>query len=568
MNLRRFLLPACLLFLFSSLCTYVAQAQTAEVATNDEPATFQSGVNLVSIPVVVRDSKGVVIQDLKKEDFQLFDRGKPQVIARFIVQKPGAPPVIPAGDKELETVAGGKPEEPAPPGTIASRYTAYLFDDVHLSFTDLAQVRDAAIKHLDTALTPADRAAIFTTSGQTTVDFTDDHMALRETLLRMRPHPAGAQSSITECPDINFYMADQMENKNDPTAIAIATAETQSCNGVATGAVQLAHAAARRVLESGKYETRLSFITLRALIQRMSVMPGQRSILFASPGFLVPDELRSEESDVMDRAVHANIVLSALDARGLYTIDPLGDIAHPVSAAIAPQKAMYEIQNATVTADVMAELAYGTGGSFFQNNNDLLAGFRKLTATPEAIYILYFSPQNLKLDGSFHSVKIKLTGERRLELQARRGYFAPKHMETVEDSAKEQIRDMVFSREELPNAGVDLQTQFFKISDTSSNLSVVTHLVLKQLAFRKLDGRNANEVTVVSALFDRNGNFIKAAEKIVKLRLRDQTLERVPRITVKTEFDVPPGAYVVRLVVRDTDGKMMVAENGSVQIPY
>jgi hypothetical protein len=216
----------------------------------------------------------------------------------------------------------------------------------------------------------------------------------------------------------------------------------------------------------------------------------------------------------------------------------------------------------------MAELAYGTGGSFFQNNNDLLAGFRKLTATPEAIYILYFSPQNLKLDGSFHSVKIKLTGERRLELQARRGYFAPKHMETVEDSAKEQIRDMVFSREELPNAGVDLQTQFFKISDTSSNLSVVTHLVLKQLAFRKLDGRNANEVTVVSALFDRNGNFIKAAEKIVKLRLRDQTLERVPRITVKTEFDVPPGAYVVRLVVRDTDGKMMVAENGSVQIPY
>jgi hypothetical protein len=72
----------------------------------------------------------------------------------------------------------------------------------------------------------------------------------------------------------------------------------------------------------------------------------------------------------------------------------------------------------------------------------------------------------------------------------------------------------------------------------------------------------------VSALFNRNGNFIQGMQKIVTMNLKDETLEHKlgPGITLKTSFDVKPGSYLVRLVVRDAEGQLMSAENGTVEI--
>ena len=71
-------------------------AQNApEMSSHDTPATFSAKVNLVMVPVVVRNAQGKAIGTLQKEDFQLFDKGKPQVISRFSVEKAGET-VIPA----------------------------------------------------------------------------------------------------------------------------------------------------------------------------------------------------------------------------------------------------------------------------------------------------------------------------------------------------------------------------------------------------------------------------------------------------------------------------------------
>jgi hypothetical protein len=92
---------------------------------------------------------------------------------------------------------------------------------------------------------------------------------------------------------------------------------------------------------------------------------------------------------------------------------------------------------------------------------------------------------------------------------------------------------------------------------------------VKHIHYRKVDGRNTNELTVVSALFNRNGVFVQAMQKNLTMRWKDATLESklASGITLKTNFDVKPGSYLVRLVVRDKEGQLMSAENGAIEIP-
>jgi hypothetical protein len=115
----------------------------------------------------------------------------------------------------------------------------------------------------------------------------------------------------------------------------------------------------------------------------------------------------------------------------------------------------------------------------------------------------------------------------------------------------------------------ELHTQFFKMSDAEAKLAVLVKVDVRRIRFRKADGRNRNDLTVVSGLFDRNGNYISGNEKIIEMRLRDDTLATRLNsgITVKSSFDVKPGSYVVRMVVRDAEGQTMSAANGAVEIP-
>src|ERR1700693_3251258 len=106
-----------------------APQNTAEMSSRDAPATFSTKVNLVMVPVVIRDSKGKAIGTLQKEDFQLFDKGKPQVITLCSVEKDGEstiPAVVATDDAALENSDEGTTSKPA--GPIAQRFVLYLFD--------------------------------------------------------------------------------------------------------------------------------------------------------------------------------------------------------------------------------------------------------------------------------------------------------------------------------------------------------------------------------------------------------------------------------------------------------
>src|ERR1035437_10124971 len=143
----------------------------------------------------------------------LFDKGKPQYIAPFSMEK-AAGRLYKAGSAAPAPKDPDKPSEDKPAADLPDRFIAYLFDDVHMKFGDLAHSRDAAGRHIDTALRTTDRAAIYTTSGQTIQDFTDDRTLLHEALGKLRMRPVTGQG-LNHCPNMTYYMADLIVNKND-----------------------------------------------------------------------------------------------------------------------------------------------------------------------------------------------------------------------------------------------------------------------------------------------------------------------------------------------------------------
>ena len=183
LRLLAVLLAACA---FQAPWTLKAQKESAEeISTRDVEPTFKLQVerNLVLVRVVVRDAKGAALDNLRKEDFQLFDRGKPQTISHFSVEKPAPKPAEkPAEKKPPAELEAAEETEISP--SAARRFLGLYVDDVHTTFENLVRARDAADHYLTASLQTGDRVGLFTASGQNQVDFTDDLAKLHQALFQ------------------------------------------------------------------------------------------------------------------------------------------------------------------------------------------------------------------------------------------------------------------------------------------------------------------------------------------------------------------------------------------------
>ena len=409
---------------FLVCCFRVPAAAQQSGASPGASPTFELNVNRVLVPVVVRDMQGRVVGDLKQEDFQVFDNDKPHAISAFTVEKRGVP--------EANPKSGSQGSEPPPTQLAAQapalpeRIVVFLFDDMHLGFEDLAFARKAGSQALAEVVSGPNMAAVVSTSGKVNSGLTRDSAQLQTALANLLPRP----SVKSDCPDIDYYQADQMLNKHNPAASQDALAQVLNCNpGINPRtdidvAVRLADAAAHRALGMGAQDVQATLANIAEIVRRMASLPGQRSLILISSGFLPTEQdARTAQSRLMDLAARSNVTISALDARGLYTTSlTASEDVHNVPVLTRGEfraSALREAENA------LGELADGTGGTFFHNSNDLDAGFKSLTETPEIVYVLELSTDGIKPDGSYHRLKVKVTRDG-VEVQARRAYFIPK----------------------------------------------------------------------------------------------------------------------------------------------
>ncbi len=572
-----------------------AQVQTNTTASNLPATRLKVNSNLVVVRVVVRDAQGKPVKGLGKEDFKLFDSGKEQPIAQFevesAVEPPPSPPVVAHGPGKA-----GASLSPALPG----RFLALYFDDLYTSDTDLIQVRQAADDYLAAHLQPADRVAIFT-SGEMLSDFTSDPKQIHEALSRLRANPR-ALARVHDCPDLSDYQALEMTrtagkldlnnpwNTGDAWGLAWHEGLERDCLPCTISCTPQALIADKNfllgraftVVGQAEILARSNLRELEQVVKYTSQMPGQRTVIFGSPGFLLADDQFQLER-IIDQALRLQVVISSLDPRGLPVLLRQVDASlQYIPSGGAAAGAMHRVdQNREVVAgDVLAQVAEGTGGEFFHNNNDLKAGFGRLAGSPGS-YILAFAPKDLKPDGKFHRLKVTLAEKvPAYSIQARRGYFAPRNEAEAKSGAKEveasstadqvqeQMRETLLSKTESAQFPVVLEAKVSEGQGETHELSLLSHVDPQSLHLQKEGDHNLNTLTFVFGVFDQKENLVIAQQRHANVDVADGQLPEFLKagMNVGMDFQLKPGSYRIREVVTDSEQRL-TAFSRKVDIP-
>jgi VWFA-related protein len=600
-------------------------------------APLKVATNLVIVRAVVRDAMGKPVQGLRKEDFKIFDRGQEQIITQFEVESALAPPHNSAAFE-----GPGQAPLPTAPATAAApaRFLALYFDDLNTSFADMAAARDAAEHYISTNLQPQDRVAVFTT-GATLTDFTSDPKLLHEALLKLRVSPR-SRTLDHDCPQLSDFQAQQiMENPNNQNIDAwkVANNEFAACDsasqppatsgnagssgGMSSGnpagslpggpggsspggpgssmpgtsggsamggagalsgefASNLILQRARTVMEQLEVQARANLQAIERVVTYSSQMPGERTVILVSSGFL-SQSVQNQVDRLIDHSLRSQVVISALDPKGLATFMREMDVTQLHSPSGDSVRAGHSLDSTAemVTTSVLADVAEGTGGEFFHNQNDLKAEFGALGGSPVS-YILGFVPTDTKPDGKFHAIKVTLTEkEKGVSIQARRGYFAPtndaprvrdvkdKETASAESPIEEKLWEMTTSKTDVTQLPVTLVAEPSAGDGGTHALSVSTHLDTHSLQFHKEDGRNVNTVVFVLAVFDEKDNLLDAQMRRAKVNVPDEQLPALfaAGLDLSLTFQLKPGTYRVREVVTESEAHQMTAFSRSVKIP-
>jgi VWFA-related protein len=503
-----------------------APSPIAEQTPPDSQPVFRVRRSEIPVRVVVRDERGNAVGGLRREDFELFDNGKRQQISGFRIESRSLE-LAPRG-----TSAGSAPQ--LPPTPPPDRYIVFVINDLRLTFGDLAMTRAAAKRAISDAVQLGTRVAILTETGIQCLGFTGDLAKLDALLDRITPQ--AVNDSVAR--EALRAVKSGMPRMNGPANPVIET--TPGTAEIEAEAIAFGHSGDSR-------RTRSPIEGIEAAVHRLEVMPGDRSIVFVSPGFDFPVWASRAYWALIDRAARKGIPINTLDARGVWTL-PEFDVERTMPNDPYHQSAKNPHEGDLKAGAYLGAFADGTGGIAVVNN-DFYGGLKRMAMPPEFVYMLTFSPPDLVPDGKYHDLKVEIPNRPGVTVQARNGYLAPDRKLTEAEQAAREIEDAIFSRDEMREIPLSVRVDQ---STASAKLSTTTHIGLGAIRFDSKDGHSRASLTATVGLFDANGIYIDGKQQTFELDYPDG---KVPAgLDARSEFNAAPGTYLVRVVVRDADG--------------
>jgi VWFA-related protein len=528
------------------------------------PVRLRTEVDVVEVPVVVRDGQHRAVAGLARSNFEIYDTGVRQTTTAFSEQR---------FTSQVDAGGGAKPAlAPAAPAGSKSetrlRFVTLCFDDLNSDALTLQPAKEAAERFVKSALAPGDRVAVVTVTQQQGYDFTADVPKLVEQIAKVTSRPRSADDSVQQCLRIRPYEAYLIANGLDRDVLQAKIAECSACWHHSPCPPNQVTSMSETIWQHAQNNSKNTLRVMKSLVDGMAKLPGERMILLASAGFFTGN-LEVDQDLLMAKALHAEVVINTLDIKGLYTVIQGGDASTSQGGWIPASARVVETKNAerVVQApnDAMAVLASGTGGAFYHNNNDLAHGFRVLGMVPETMYVLGFSPSGVAADGRFHNLKVRLAAGPRYSLQARLGYAASSASAAATSSAPSKLDSEAMASDTL----TDLPVRFtWEQWAGPPGITMVAHLDLDRLHFETRQGRRGQKLALVGVLLDSRGGFVTGKRSELDLNLTDATFAQLTKagFTVSMTLEAPPGSYSARGVAQDALEGKLTAASGAVEV--
>ncbi len=320
------------------------------------------------------------------------------------------------------------------------------------------------------------------------------------------------------------------------------------------GCIRLVETKAATVLSLEESFSQDSLGVLGDVIRYMEKMPGRRTMIMASAGFFaMTNQVQHAQDKMIDGAIHAGIVVNTLDAKGLWAG---ADFSQGTDMMAHMDGGILGTMENDTSDDPLASIAYGTGGKFFHNNNDLDGGLRDIAALPEASYVLGFSPVDEKDNGTYHNLKIKVPNRQDINISARPGYFAQTKEQGIPAVKFQKLNKEVMSSDTLSEIQTEVTTNSGTLATGEPALKVVVHVPGKSLYFKKINKLHNERVIFITALFDMQNHYLAGTEAVMDMNLKDSTYTQLSHdgVDAKSTLQAPPGTYHLRQVVQEVVG--------------
>jgi VWFA-related protein len=483
--------------------------------------TFTSSSNLVIVDVTVKDKSGKTIDELKPEDFAVFEDGKRQKVEVFQHQSlsldpepPEAPPSL--GDQNELPEAPKTTITAATPGKIQyhdKRLMVMFFDFSNMGVPEQLRAQEASLKFLDKQMTPSDMVAIllFTTAIQVKTDFTADRNTLTTIIKEL---PIGEASDMADA-------ADTGDDNEEDTGAAFVADET----------------------EFNIFNTDRKLAAIEEAVRKLAALPEKKALVYITGGISktgIENQAQLEAS--INAAVKANVAIYPIDARGLMGDPPGGGASKGASrgAGIFNGSAL-NAQRASIndSQETLATLAADTGGKVFLDSNDLSLGLQQVQQEFRSYYTLGYYTTNSKEDGKYRKILVKLNNTLSAKLEFRDGYYANKVWGKFNGVEKEQqLKEALAAADPLTDLPLALEVDYFRISPSAYFVPVSVRVPGSVLALAAKKAGAETEFDFVGQIQDERKAVVGNVQDYIKVKL-------------------DPGRYRMKFLVREAQSGHM-----------
>ena len=580
---------------------FLLAVASAPAQAPSPPVVPGARAEIVQLDAVVTDARGVLVRDLAREDFQIFEDGRPQSVAQFFVVARSRPAAAAPAPSDPGVVVPGVPATTPPAAEAAApgRQVVILVDDLHIGLHSMVEAKRSLRRFVDEVATPEDSIAVVTTSGAGSIQqLTRDRAVVGQTLERLvtREPSTATNRSARLTPEQAALVL-----RGDRTAmqLAIETVITepgtlldasspqvavegpgQAAAGAAGGAGASRDAVekvAQREVERQATQLlnealRYSLATLNTLedvVRSFARMPGRKLCLVVSDGFL--DGAGSRESRsldlrrVLDAATRSGTVVYALDSRGLLT----GSDASTATVGASPGvQARVDRAAEQIKRDTLTTLSDGTGGFLVRGTNDPLGGLRRMLDDNDAYYLMAYEPTNAKRDGRFRKIEVRVPRRPDLKVRTRSGYYAedaskpaaptraaaPAAAAPALPVAPAEARALLSAPIDAGGIPVALRADYVDLPPAGSQVLVRAQVDLAKMRWQEGQGRQRADVELLGGVFDSAGQpvgppFGRRAE--LALDAAEYERARTAGLSYQQWLALPPGRYEVRLIARE-----------------